>query len=780
MIGIPPAKGAPAMLLAAIATAAAVLGGATERSVQGAILVLIGACLYFYPPRSHLGVWPGRLFLALLGIGLLAFLPAGWFATPEWRLRAGEHFGIALGPFRTPSPWLTFESLVLLCAGIGWFSLACDRRQRQSRTALLRGLAAGITFFAALSLYLKLKGIAWPFPDASPLFGPFPNRNQTGHVLALGALLCSAFLNDALRKQRWRGLGWAGALAVIFPALVLAYSRAAILLAFLCIFVWLLGIALVRRSAPKLAITAALGIALFSLLLLGGGELSRRIFSGTESPAEDLRVSILKAGIDFASGAPWLGIGLGNFEPLFTIAQHPGALSSFYFLHPESDWLWLLIEMGWPALLIALLLLGLLFAKTFPFGRESGWRFRAATASAGLLLALHGLMDVSGHRLGSVLPSLLAFGMAMHPMETQLISARRRGVFRAGGLALAIVGLVWLVAGLGEWPLPGRLARDSALEAALRLNKAGDFAATEAVVSRALRSAPMDWELYYHRAVARAYGNGDPREALADFRRARFLDPATPELPWNEGLVWLRVRPMFALQAWQEAIRRGGARQADLFKSMMMTHTPPLVRRGLAEIGLSTPELTTVYFDHSRGADFHETLTRLLADDPELDALSPGQKRILFQHWFREAKPEDRLRLAEKIENHPKWRSAGWQSLAAFYGDTGDFRRATELSLMHAPVVALPQGASRLPLEKLRAIYYQNPADYSAAYALYRAELENGDKSSVMRLLEQITRAGDCPDYFFQIKARAHAEAGEWEPAWKAVKAAGQATGASR
>ena len=68
---------------------------------------------------------------------------------------------------------------------------------------------------------------------------------------------------------------------------------------------------------------------------------------------------------------------------------------------------------------------------------------------------------------------------------------------------------------------------------------------------------------------------GDLMGALRDFRQARFLEPNFAGLPYDEGFFWLGVAPRFALDAWQEALRRMPAdRQPVQFGSMLAQAYP--------------------------------------------------------------------------------------------------------------------------------------------------------------------------------------------------------------
>ena len=59
-------------------------------------------------------------------------------------------------------------------------------------------------------------------------------------------------------------------------------------------------------------------------------------------------------------------------------------------LHPESDWLWLWTELGWPAVVLTIVGIALLVSRVFPLraGTNQGYRLAALIAAlVALILA---------------------------------------------------------------------------------------------------------------------------------------------------------------------------------------------------------------------------------------------------------------------------------------------------------------------------------------------------------------------------------------------------------
>jgi len=79
----------------------------------------------------------------------------------------------------------------------------------------LRLFAAGMIFLAAICILFWLAKSAPPFWHNERNFGPFPNRNQTGNLFGLTAIMILACGQDDLRKGRKRWILWGLAFALI-------------------------------------------------------------------------------------------------------------------------------------------------------------------------------------------------------------------------------------------------------------------------------------------------------------------------------------------------------------------------------------------------------------------------------------------------------------------------------------------------------------------------------------------------------------------------------------
>ena len=95
----------------------------------------------------------------------------------------------------------------------------------------------------------------------------------------------------------------------------------------------------------------------------------------------DFRWKIFHDAFDMIRASPWCGVGLGNFDFIFAFFRNE-SIGNTRALHPESDWIWLWSEMGWPAVLVVIVGAVLLVRRVLPLQEGTNQRFRLAALIA--------------------------------------------------------------------------------------------------------------------------------------------------------------------------------------------------------------------------------------------------------------------------------------------------------------------------------------------------------------------------------------------------------------
>jgi tetratricopeptide (TPR) repeat protein len=421
-------------------------------------------------------------------------------------------------------------------------------------------------------------------------------------------------------------------------------------------------------------------------------------------------------------------------------------------------------------------LLGALFVlrRVLPLQEGTNQRFRLAVLIAALMFAAHGLVDVSGHRVGTSYTGLFLLGLALYrPLQLKQ-SVSISILFRILGVALLVVGSGWALSGRMKQLVPGGAGVAAAKRMATPAYQARDFAETVALTSHALKWAPLDWELYFRRALAEV-GQNKPADALSDFRRARFLEPVAFELPRDEGMAWLSSQPGLAATAWRDALRKAGRHRPEVFASMLTAASlqSPEVGKTLEEFGLNEPDLALAYLGRLAGPALRDGITKLLARDPNLTTLTDPQKLAFFDIWSNRGDLDD---LAKGVQAHPEWMRYAWFGMAKHNASKYDFHAAYEVTQRFGDAVAMPRASSAGSLEQLQNQYKANPDNITVGFALYQAQIEAGRLDDALNTIRHFSERSTSPPYFRYLEAQSWAAKGNWDRAWVAWLAYHDAT----
>ncbi len=758
--------------IALLPVLACFLGGATQKWEEGLVITLLALCLLVRPPRFSLGALTNLVLLTLFILAAVAFLPARWFFQPEWHAAFVNTFGIQLPSTLTPQPWITLSYLVSFAAGLSWLYVvsAQDLELREARFQL-RLFTSGIALLAAICIALYSAHTTLPFWHNERNLGPFPSRNQTGDLFGLTAIMILAWGQDDLRKRRKRWIVWILALVLIVAATILNFSRSGIGILVAGSAFWLGAFAFRQRPPSQLALGVSFLLLLLTALLLFGGQTFERFNLrdfGSAGISTDFRWRIFHDTFRLIRDSPWCGIGFGNFESIFAIFRD-GSLSDPRVLHPESDWLWLWTELGWPGVVLTILGIALLVSRVFPLREGTNQGYRLAALIAALLFAIHGIIDVSGHQVGTAFVAVFLLGLSQRRPLSLKTSQWMPILFRFVGLVLLVAGLSLVVAARGEKLLPGSVGVSSAKQLSAVADTEGNFSETVALTTRALRWAPLDWQLYSARAIAEVELK-QTTNAVDDFRRARFLEPIAYEVALAEGNAWLPSRPVLAVTAWREALRRAGPLRPEVYASMLSDASlrSPEVSSILEAIGLSEHDLALPYLSRISGAPFNRALAQLLRDDPNLQSFSETEKLVLFAFWSERGDAEE---ISRAVEQHPDWLRYAWLGMAKYKASKNDFRAAYELTQRYGEPVALPRVATNFSLQDLEKRFHAAPDNYGVGYELYRAQMQNGRVDDALLTARHFSERPNSPAYFHFLEAQCWAGKQNWERAWNAWQA---------
>lgn len=767
-------------------------GAGREAWSKGLAAILVAVVMIVFAPQRKL---PLVALIGLVGAllaPLLAFLPSSWLqTTAAWRVRLVDDWGVQLSDTLTPQAWVTLEAWFIFALCLAWLAWCLMRGfSSQQRRAMLQTLTLGGVTLCVVTILEDQKWIQvpwWPrnWREWGDAFGPFANRNHTSSLAALTAVLSAAVAYDA---QRRKSRLWMLFVLGVIPAMscvLMNTSRAGVILLFLGLTTWFGTSAMRKGFFQKMAVSASLIFVIATLLVMSGGGVSKRMQAAefSDFAAPGTRSTLLFETLSMTLQAPWLGVGLGNFEdifPLVTTFHEPKTR----FLHPESDLLWLLAEGGLLTVVPGAILLFWIFNSMGPwFGKNKrasssrhDRRLRNASAIVFGMGALHGIVDVPNHGIGYALFMALLAGIAIRPRRLKSSSGLTELLtLKVTGLAAMAIGAAWIGVSLGHPDLRGKSAAQDLRFRANQLTDQGSPAGAEPLMDQAIAMTPMDFRLYYERALIRLRRGASKEEALLDFSRSRALDPHFAALCYTEGVAWLEIDPQFSVIGWREFLRRYPEAAPGIYGyyRMMLNHSSqrPALRESLWSLAISA-ELKLDFLEGVQTKEeFDRCLRSLLAMQPDLAGLEASQRERLFTLWYQTG---DRDALISALEARPKWKDDGWRILAEHYARESQFERACQTAAPYLPsVIRTAPGASTDIPALERALLY-NPTDARTGIDLFQAQKAQGDLDGALRTLEKVAANPTAPSYVRQEIASLYIAKKDFRRAWEQLREAMQ------
>jgi hypothetical protein len=646
----------------------------------------------------------------------------------------------------------------------------------------------------------QVQGWTWLGLDPD-LYGFFPNVNHMSNWLAVGGIAAAGAAAADARKKSWP---WVVvsllAVAGVMVCLAANRSRGGLAIFYLGLLAW--SAALAWRGPDRrigLVLLFLVSLAATALLFAGGESLERfkkpqpalpvragiedTAASQPDSSAEkpdreiqwDMRLRIARDTWDLIQATPVFGVGPGNFYyamPRFRERTFETPSKAF---HPESDIWWLTAEYGLPALLLGLAGTFLLFRNAGPGRNREGWVSRSAAAAAVLAFLLHGLVDVPGHRPGTVWPLLLMAGLAFarkrdaeeHPRH----DLKPEWCLRVVAAGVAVGGLVWSLGVWSDWKWPATVMAERSKAEIVRLWRTLEPEKSLAVAEAALRVVPMDDALHFYRGKNLLFFVDSEKEVLEEFRKQVFLEPTILYVRLDQALAWAEWRPEqpeYALEAYRSALVLAEKFSPDAHTSTKTVldafagacRLAPGLRPLAASLWRSRPGLYARWLNQASPEEFQPALAALRATDPDLADWDAAARQTLFLAWARKG---DREELARELAQRTAWKEAGWPILTQIYLQQGKKKEVVELVLENLPTPTLP-GRDFSGLEAERR-WYRSPRDASAAFVLAETRRGNGDLTGARVVLEKMTERPETPAYFWWLRARVEAAEERWDPA---------------
>ncbi len=770
------------MLTLAIPLTAGFLAGGRNPYAQCILFGLMAAALALSGETCRLPTRLGYVFTALLLLGLVSLLPRTWFALPEWRAVMEHDFGVPKMPTLSPQPWILLEEWFLLATCAVWLSLCAGAVfQEKHRRFLLQGLTCGIAGMALLALTLKwfsgdsfIARIYAQWRGNKEIFSLFPNRNHFASLCASGVLLAAVCCRDAWLRKRWFGsLYWAICVAPLFAAVMATQSRGGLLILSLGLIAWVSALVMRRFTLRRVGLAAVVILTLTTAVMIAGRSVFERFTRSMNEISlfnSDARFHVFRDTARMLSKHPVFGIGLGNFDNVFpryqTYSNHVAR-----FIHPESDWLWLGSEMGVPALLLALAAVSIFVIAALRGGKknESGTdrHLRVGALVASCMTLIHGLVDTPMHLMAPGLTAFLLLGISIRRDSQPTNAGISRHLRHVACTGLILLSANSWATGTGRpwWPSgSATLISRSRSWSLISDNQPGKALP---IIQEVIQWEPMGWEGYFLRAAAKIKLRQPPAGILQDFATARYLEPNSGPLCWNEAELWLQLDPSYAISAWREAMRRETAEATNYYYTILRRLPEyPNLRQAIRSLG-NTPSLKVLYLCIAGNeSDGRSVIDDVLREDPELVSLSGYDQYRFFLMWSRLG---DRDKVLEALSSNPNWRKSGWVVLSDHLASKNNFKAAYDLALEYVIPPHRREEAISDDVDKLRRDHLFNPGDIKISFDLFEAQRKAGLKRDAITTLEQLVKNPEAKRSLYEL-ALLHAEMGDFKTAWTEIR----------
>lgn len=575
-----------------------------------ALVIAFALLLNFSRVRCVPQSAPGRASLAgiiaVIVIMLLPF-PRTLGPAPEFEALTKESFAVSFAPGQTVlRVWQLGMAVAVfaLCRGA--------IRIPHFAKALTIALAAAIVVQAGLELWRLADGRGiWIEPRHHPA-GTFANRNHFASWMVAGAIfLFGALLRKTRRMREGRSgradkIEWAFYGVAILLAITVVIgcgSRGGLLALGTGLVIWAWNLWTARSRGWVVAAFSILLMCVAAVFLFAGDAAMSRVNAGGDL---GFKWQIWYQSLGLVARFPWVGIGVGSFEDVFS------ALKTFHgegtVLFAENEYLQWAVETGLAGTLFALLAI-IPAARLFRAGIRRAPRkelFYGALAALAALFA-QAFFEFVFHVQSVLLLAGVLLGVAVGLAEQARGAAEPaagRADFAGTSFLLALAGGLALHQGRAMhewwsatdargqaqaaalWPLDGAAAIQTARGIVAQdagMTPARTHAAARLALTRAVAWRPYNWELRLERAWLDMAFATPGEDFRAEAHKAILLNPLQPKVPLRfasalaarqpaRALEWVRLAPISRYEDIREALRIGWLVSGDA--SLLWEITP--------------------------------------------------------------------------------------------------------------------------------------------------------------------------------------------------------------
>jgi tetratricopeptide (TPR) repeat protein len=396
-----------------------------------------------------------------------------------------------------------------------------------------------------------------------------------------------------------------------------------------------------------------------------------------------------------------------------------------------------------------------------------GATFRLLALVAVIIFLLHGLVDVSGHRPGTVYFAILFAALALPSRDRPKISLPV--VFwRIPAVTLIAFGLMWLGAGVFNLPWHSSIRMARYQEEVQSHISAMDYMTANSVTNDWLALYPFDWRAYFQRAELVLLNSGDQEEAAADFTRARFVEPILGVVSYEEGIAWLPINSGRVISAWRETLLREMENMDSIFDRMLEQAASREMREKMARLSEINPHFRTQYISSLKGEKLISEISYELSKNPSLSFFDRAQRSRIVENWLNNG---DLSSANAFISEHGESLNNNWWLRSLSLHKQADFRAASDLIRKNVGAPNLPKiQKDEVAFARLMRGIELNSNDSEKSTALIYMLVERGDYKRALPIIDRLLGGDNTGPNLYYWRGECLYRLQDYAESWYAFK----------
>jgi tetratricopeptide (TPR) repeat protein len=269
-----------------------------------------------------------------------------------------------------------------------------------------------------------------------------------------------------------------------------------------------------------------------------------------------------------------------------------------------------------------------------------------------------------------------------------------------------------------------------------------DHAAASSAVNSWLALSPLDWRGYFQRAELILSNTEDQEAATADFTRARFVEPISGDVSYEEGAVWLPINATRAISAWRETFLREMEDMDSVFDRMLEQAVSLKMREKMARLSEINPHFRARLLSSLEGEALISEINYELSKDPLLSGFDRGQRSRIVENWINNG---DLNSANTFLSEYGESLNNTWWLRSSLLQKQANLQEAIDLIRKNISVPDLPKmQKNEAAFTRLLREHAVAPNDTEKGIAVIDIYVAQGDYGKALPIIDRLLE-GDTP-----------------------------------